>query len=276
MHGYDIAAGAGKRLEAGEEVTHRGLRGRRELRRVAQPRVEGVDVVLALGPVIVSPSHVEVHLVDPPTLDQARGKVGRAVGDDGDAVPRVLSLFAWRGAHCAGDSMPSPQSYSASRWDRSCSSLSRSACTRASGALATKPSLASLPSARAISASRRSRSLAALGLGSAWSTPVSSLDLHAAGRDRRDRFAVAVDEVQMRQPRDERSASCRRGPAGARSRAAPGLHAGLVAPRAHRLGRPRSRGRCPPRRGGRAPDSVADLRGGQQAVAPGQWPTAPR
>jgi hypothetical protein len=99
VHGDDIAAGGDKRLEAGEEVTHRWLRGRGKILGVAQPLVEGVEVVLVLGWAVVAPPDVEAHLVDPPALDQVWGKVGRAVGDDGDTAPKTLPLFAWSGAH---------------------------------------------------------------------------------------------------------------------------------------------------------------------------------
>src|SRR5882672_3288749 len=90
MHGDDVVAVAGKWLEAGEEVAHRRLRGRGEIGRVAQPCVEVIEVVLVLRPAIVAPSHVEADLVDSPTIDQARGKIGRAVGDDGDAAGPVF------------------------------------------------------------------------------------------------------------------------------------------------------------------------------------------
>ena len=85
VHGDDVAAGFGERLEAGEEVAHGRLGGRGEVGRVAQPRVEGVEVVVGLGQPLVAPADVEAHLLNPPALDQAGGQVGGAVGDDSDA-----------------------------------------------------------------------------------------------------------------------------------------------------------------------------------------------
>jgi hypothetical protein len=80
----DVATGADKRLVAGQEVAHGGLRGGGQLRRGVQPRVERLEVaVLRLGPQI-APADIKADLVDAPPLDQRPRQVGRAVGDDGE------------------------------------------------------------------------------------------------------------------------------------------------------------------------------------------------
>ena len=92
----------------------------------------------------------------------------------------------------------------ASRWARSCSSLSRLACTRASGSFGDEAlvgELALRPSDLRVEALAL---LGALGLELGAVDSGQQFDLDAAGRDRRDRVPVAVDGVQMRQRCDER------------------------------------------------------------------------
>ena len=56
MHGDDVAAGGGERLEALEEVADRGLGGRGQVGGVAQAGVEVVEVVGVLGPQVAAPA----------------------------------------------------------------------------------------------------------------------------------------------------------------------------------------------------------------------------
>ena len=83
----DVAARGGERLEHGQEVADRRLRGDGQVRRLAEARVERVEVlVLELGAQVPAPADVEADLLDAPPLEQRPRQVGRAVGDDGDRV----------------------------------------------------------------------------------------------------------------------------------------------------------------------------------------------
>jgi hypothetical protein len=87
----------------GDEVPDRGLRGRRQLRGVAQAGIEGVEVVvLVLGAQVAVPANVEADLADVPPLGQRRGQVRRAVGHDGDTGPGRELVDAGMARHGAG------------------------------------------------------------------------------------------------------------------------------------------------------------------------------
>ena len=69
-----------------QEVADRRLRGHRQRRRLLQPHVEEVEVVVGrLGPQVAVPAHVQRHLPDAPPLDEVGRQVRGAVGDDRDA-----------------------------------------------------------------------------------------------------------------------------------------------------------------------------------------------
>ena len=78
-----VAPGAHQRLVNRHEVAHRRLGGGWQLRRVAQARIEGIEVrVLALGPQVSLPADVQADLLDAPALEQLRREIRRAVGHD--------------------------------------------------------------------------------------------------------------------------------------------------------------------------------------------------
>ena len=88
VDGDHVATGADEWLKAGEEVPHRGLRGRRQVRGLAQPRIERIQVgVVMLGPQVAVPADIQADLANRPPIDQRPWQVWRAVGHHGDAGP---------------------------------------------------------------------------------------------------------------------------------------------------------------------------------------------
>ena len=115
------------------------------------------------------------------------------------------------------------EGHSASSSRRRRSSFSRSAATSCSGALATKPSLASLASARAISPRRRSRSAARLRSSSAGSTSVAGADLDQAAVEGHGRRSARRRRRGPGAPSAPRARRRRRGRPGAPASTWPGL-----------------------------------------------------
>ena len=100
VNGDHVASCTDERLVAGAKVPHRGLRGRRQRRGFAQPRIEGIEVVvLMLGPQVTIPAHIQADLANPPPVDQPPRQVRRAVGHHGDTGPHVGCSDVSRGAH---------------------------------------------------------------------------------------------------------------------------------------------------------------------------------
>src|SRR5829696_4855386 len=100
VNGDHIAPCNGERLVAGAKVSHRRLRGRWQRRGFAQPRIEGIEVVvLMLGPQVTIPAHIQADLANPPPVDQPPRQVRRAVGHHGDTGPRVGGSDVSRGPH---------------------------------------------------------------------------------------------------------------------------------------------------------------------------------
>src|SRR5262249_54604396 len=95
-----VAPRADERLVAGAKVPHRRLRGRRQRRGFAQPRIEGIEVVvLMLGPQVTIPAHIQADLANPPPINEPPRQGRRAGGHHGDPGPEVGGSDVSRGAH---------------------------------------------------------------------------------------------------------------------------------------------------------------------------------
>ena len=100
---------ADERLVAGAKIPHRRLRSRRQRRGLAQPRVEGIEVVvLILGPKVTIPAHVQADLENPPAVDQLPRQIGRAVGHHGDSWPPTGCSDVSGGAHARAKPTATP------------------------------------------------------------------------------------------------------------------------------------------------------------------------